>query len=414
MRLVSSILAVLVFFGLVGCQEEEMPPPFLSESSGTAGNQGGGVGSGGPGSVGGCDAIEDVDTSRACAEETVNLQARKPALYFLLDTSGSMAGTVTAGTDTKLEAAQEALSLVVRENGHRMFYGLATFPGPPQDIDDDTEIQDLTTRLGCEAGGELLAVREGDEKVCRNLPATGPAYREFVDTVRGLSAGGGTPLTPTLRAIDSSLLRAEGEIAVVLVTDGYPNCNQSATCSAEDCGLTGGTPWGVLCSEDYNCCDPDVAPEQYIFPGADCIDGSGSVEEIAALHSAGVNTYVIGVRGEDDFDDVMNELAVAGGRAREGERKYYDVETLDELTEVVRLIGNEVARNCGIELESRPRNANVLNVYFDGEVVPFDETDGWSFDGPDTILLQGDACSRLQKGEVSQIRFISGCETVVR
>jgi len=55
-----------------------------------------------------------------------------------------------------------------------------------------------------------------------------------------------------------------------------------------------------------------------------------------------------------------------------------------------------------------------VNVYFDGEVVPADDTDGWGWDGDRRIEVNGEACDRLRSGEILEAHVVFGCDTVVR
>src|SRR5690606_444805 len=203
--------------------------------------------------------------------------------------------------------------------------------------------------------------------------------------------------------------RKEGKTTLVLLTDGSPNCGDEAECDAEHCPLTG----VYLECIELNCCSDEEAAYIIRDPSSYCIDGPDSADQLAQLHAAGIDTYVLGLLGDADFDDVMNDLAVAGGQASSGERAYYDVAGLDELTDVVRTIGVKVAQSCTIELTERPPNANTLNVYFDGQVVPLDAEDGWTLKN-DIVTLHGQACDQLKSGEILQVRLISGCETIIR
>lgn len=361
-----------------------------------------------------CEPPPEVDKTGSCSSDTVSLVARKPTLYFVLDTSGSMSDNVVSGGETKLDAAKQALEAVVTEVGHRIKYGLAAFPG--EDDFDASEIdEENPPLLGCAPGVEVFSIREGDPIECVNFPPSGPALREFRSALQALSPLGGTPLSPTLEALTPSLVGQEGRIAVVLVTDGSPNCNPEAVCDAEDCGANrlGSSVQDIECDENFNCCDPALVSDYVLYPSAGCVDVAASEQLLTFLSDNGVETYVVGVLGSEDFDDVMNRLAEAGGKPREGDRKYYDVESLDELSAAVRAIGANLTQSCEIELVDRPAVANELNVYFDTEVVVSDEVDGWTLEG-DVVTLNGDACDRIKSGQVDQVELLSGCRTIVR
>src|SRR5690606_40815864 len=59
----------------------------------------------------------------------------------------------------------------------------------------------------------------------RSLPPGGPVLNSFVKQINRLEAHGGTPLSPTLHTLAPTLLSFEDQTAIVLITDGAPNCN---------------------------------------------------------------------------------------------------------------------------------------------------------------------------------------------
>lgn len=387
-----------------GSDSDKRPPPYLS-----------GPATGGGAEPDACEPPPTLDQLVSCGNDTVRIFERQPTIYFVLDTSGSMQDYVLKGKDTKIEAARTALKTVVSEIGHRVKYGMTAFPGADPEIDlDEVDIEDLPL-FGCAPGDEVFAIEPGDPITCVNRPPSGPVLARFNSTLRDLEATGGTPLSPTLAAIAPNLLGQEGTTAVVLVTDGSPNCNADTECEAKDCSLnlTHRTHQDIPCDDSYNCCDPDLVGDDIRFPAANCVDGDASVRGVELLQANGIDTYVIGVRGNEDFDDVMNRLAVAGGQPREGDRAYYDVENLAELTDTIRAIGSKLAQNCELELLERPAFAGELNVYFDAEVVPSDPENGWTAQG-NLVTLHGEACEAVQKGNVTEVQMISGCQTVLR
>ncbi len=366
-----------------------------------------------------CEQPLVVHTGSACGNEVVRLKHQKPTIYFVLDVSGSMSDRVLDRRATKLEAAQAALIDVAGEIGHRAKYGLTVFPG------DDTNLTEAMTTgatplFGCAPGDEVFSVQEGDPVVCLNRKPAGPILRKFSRVVNEAKPRGGTPLSPTLDAITPSLLSQDGVAAVVLVTDGSPNCNPEAVCKIDDCQpnrsgdilqTTGNRQ--IACDAEFNCCDVDLVGDIVSYPAAGCVDVDASEEKLELLRNAGVDTYVIGVLGLSDFDNVMNRLAVAGGQPRPGRRAYYDVESLEELSDTVRAIGLTLTQQCDIRLTDRPAFSNELNVYFDAEVVPFDSENGWSIED-DLVTLNGSSCDTLQSGRVTEVQMVSGCETILR
>lgn len=412
-RSLAAGLALFCAWGSISCgsSDPERPPPFLS--------LGGAVQIGPVPQSDSCEKPPEADTTGICGNDTVRLFEQKPTLYFVLDLSGSMADSVKNGEDRKVDAAKKALINVATEVGHRVRYGLTVFPGEDKDfdLDDPDAIEQV---FGCAAGDEVFSVQEGDPIECLNRKPNGAVLRKFKQTVEALTVRGGTPLSPTLEKLIPSLAGQEGQTAVVLLTDGSPNCNPEAVCKIEDCEANRGgyslsllSGENILCDDEFNCCDPAVVGDILDSPAARCVDIDASERALEFLRNAGVDTYVIGVLGGRAFDEDMNRLAIAGGTARTGARAYYDVESLDELSDTVRLIGSELALSCTIELKDRPPQANKLNVYLDGEILPWGDKDGWTL-LEQTVSLNGPACDRVRSGDVTEIQLLSGCQTVIR
>jgi hypothetical protein len=176
-----------------------------------------------------------------------------------------------------------------------------------------------------------------------------------------LSAAGGTPTTATLQAIAANpgFTRVEPRTKsfVVLMTDGAPNCNprlDSATCTC-----TG-----------PNCADPAL-----------CLDDAGLVQAISDLHAGGIDTFVVWFGVVQDYaSDTLNRAAVAGGRARSGDPKYYAVRDGTDLAPILDQIHVEI-RRCIYPLSKEPQYPDSLQV-----VLTDARADGGS---ADTTLAHG-------------------------
>ncbi|HSC87114.1 MAG TPA: hypothetical protein VLC09_07585 [Polyangiaceae bacterium] len=398
MRALTALLPLLAFALASGCDNRERYPNLddPGDGGGASGDFGDSI------DDGGCTPPPTVVS--ACGSETVPVLQQKPNLYFLVDVSGSMEDTIPPGSRTKMEAAKASLRSVVGELGHRMNYGLSVYPGPDGDA----------LYIGCGTGVEVFETRAGDPITCVGEPAKGDVYAAFSKVVAGLDAEGGTPLAASLASLAPTLQALEGPTALVLLTDGAPNCNADTVCAVEDCVLNiVGYEWnGGACVPDdaeFNCCDPANG----MFDGMSyCITREESIAEVSKLADAGIPTYVIGVPGVEAYADVMNSLAEAGGTARSGSIGYYDASDTDELTEALRTIGAAVTQSCDIELQTQPADVGRFNVYFDASPVARDDTDGWSLDG-NIVTLHGQACEQLTSGGVNEIQMISGCITYV-
>jgi len=132
------------------------------------------------------------------------------------------------------------------------------------------------------------------------------------------------------------------------------------------------------------------------------------------MRSRTPSTYVVGMPGAEPYAALLTRLAEAGGTARAGDVGYYAVSDAAELRDALYAIGTSIAIRCSIDLEAPPDDPALVNVYFDGALVPSDAVDGWSWDGAQRIRVNGSACDALKSGEVLDARVVFGCDTVVR
>jgi hypothetical protein len=203
-------------------------------------------------------------------------------------------------------------------------------------------------------------------------------------------------LLPTLSALG-------GRTVVLLLTDGGPNCNAAASCEASECmpNIEGD------CLPSENCCavgHPLGGPEL-------CVDRSASVAAVEAIADAGVPVYVIGIPGSATYSAVLDEMAEAGGTARAGaQAKYHRVDDLAVIEQVFRDIATENV-TCELQLQDPPEQQGYTNVYLDCQLVALDESNGWTWEGEDKVVLHGEACAALKAGNVYQVKVVSGCPT---
>lgn len=334
-----------------------------------------------------CGTLADGST---CACVDVPLVLDPPTLYFVLDRSGSV-------SDELWTATRVAVGQVMRALGPRARFGATVFPAPSQS--------------GCAAGREILAPTAGDPP---SNGHDGPTTRALLALTASMPPReGGTPLTPTLAELRGRLA-AEPRAAVVLATDGAPNCNPSASCSADRClanleGVAGCTPRGPSC-----CQAPYGAPES-------CIDDAGSVSAVADLRRSGVATYVLGAPGSAGYAELLSSLARAGGTARAEADAYYRVDESAALGAALRSIAGAASGTCAFDLGAPPREPDLLNVQLDGEAVPRlvaadggdDGRDGWVLEGA-TVRLVGEACGKVLRGDALSVRILGGCPSLVR
>jgi hypothetical protein len=350
-----------------------------------------------PDGGGGVDA-EPAACGEFCGETFLHEITDPPNLYFLLDRSGSMADDMEGSNLTKYVTARKVLGSVLQVIGHRVRFGATVFPARGSEDSCGPGVAAFDPKLG-------------------GLPACDgkldPTLVDFLTALGRFAPGGSTPTSAALAELRPRLEELEGTTALVLVTDGAPNCNLEAICGPEACSLNieGATVGGQACTPEFNCCDPSNTGAG--APGF-CVDTEATAAELEGLFERGISTYVVGMPGAELYAGVLDRLAHAGGTARSGQVAYYPANDQAALEDALYQIGTGVAVRCAIDLESPPESQDRVNVYFDGEIVPADPVDGWSWDGDARILVNGDACIRLESGDVIDARAVFGCDTVVR
>ncbi len=141
-----------------------------------------------------------------------------------------------------------------------------------------------------------------------------------------------------------------------------------------------------------------------------CFYNTGDVVGILGqLHTSGIDTFVIGIPGDDsDLVSNLNQMATAGGRPLAGATKFYSATS--SVNFVTSLQGVALATaGCTFALPSTPSNPNNVTVKFDGTVVPSDATNGWQYQSTSKIHFNGTSCTQINSGSVKKITVREGC-----
>lgn len=328
------------------------------------------------------------DAGGLCGNVFHDLIANAPNIYFVLDASGSMAEAVTARA-TRYDRVRDAAVDLVSNLGPLINVGAAVFP------------LDATDRDACRPGDEVFSLSPGDPFT--GDQASGTTTQLFRSKTNVVPLGG-TPTAATLRELTPKLTALSGKTIVLLATDGGPNCNPYAACSARECiqNIEVGP-----CDPIANCCSPSgpSGPEG-------CIDRDDSVAAIAELAANGIDIYVIGVPGSEVYGDVLDDMALAGGAPQFVSPFYYKVDNLDTLSGVLSKIASVVV-SCEFDLIDPPEEQGLTNVYIDGQLLSYDAADGWSWKSASVVELRGATCERLKNGKVKQVQIVSGCPTEI-
>jgi hypothetical protein len=235
-----------------------------------------------------------------------------------------------------------------------------------------------------------------------------------------------TPTAATVRGLEPKLLSLLGKTYVILLTDGAPNCNATTPCGADTCSINveGGCD---PANPSLNCCDPSFG-QGYVY----CTDADPTIAAVASLAKSKIPTFVVGMPGTADYQDLLDDVAVAGGTSRPTRPHYYPVSGSADLTATLQSIALQVAVQCQVSLATPPPDPRLVNVYFDKRVVKLDPENGWTWGSPDggsgtleggpdaasggsmRIDIVGEACDELKRGDVFELQVVAGCPTVVK
>jgi hypothetical protein len=428
-----------------GCASCEVDDPIEPQGA-TSSAAGGGDGGAPPVLIGATTGGPPPPDAELCGNTVHDVAFDAPALYFVLDASGSM--TESDGGDyTRYEVLRAAVVDLVGRLGDRARVGAALFPHDASDQD------------ACRPGDEVFPVTLGDPPGEQEGPTT-ESFASAID----IEPAGGTPTAITLEAVRRALVSIAGDRAVILATDGGPNCNPDTTCEANTCivNMEDGCPVGVT-----NCCDPAEGGTPL-----NCLDRAATLEAIGALRDEGVSVFVIGTAGSGTFSATLSQMAILGGGATEGPPYYYRADDLEALTAALASIA-QVVGSCTFELDEPPGETYRTNVWLDADRLPYDVVDGWMWKGapldyvpappvdPSTssastaggggpgggdvtagtggggsgggpggssaeggggggggpevdtsaIELRGEACARFTTGQVRRVQIVTGCPT---
>lgn len=308
-------------------------------------------------------------------------------IFFVVDKSGSMLQSAAGFNGDKWTALKSAIGQVTTTlTSDTIDYALVSYPNPAN-IDCES---DQSCVVACNAGTQQVAMGGNGGQVNTALSAITPF--------------GGTPTAQTLantRATIDTLSRVDRPLAVVLATDGAPNCGTNDGLAAgqttlrTNCTLTVGS---VCTSTADNQTDTNCAP-------FNCLDltASDRVRDIAAL---GVPVHVIGIRGDGAADaafvNTLNAMAIAGGAALPvgSATRFHDASNTASLQSALAAITRQIVAcnittpfpvNDGARLSLRLGNSPVLQ--------NTSRTNGWDVTGPNNIELFGAACALATASE---------------
>ena len=293
----------------------------------------------------------------ACVNGHITLRKATPAVMFVLDRSGSM--STAFGKTTRWQGLTAALAATLPSIAKEMEIGGFFFPAP------------------------------GNNRSCslENATTLAPAF-DNVDSLLSQMLitlpGGQTPTAPALEragALISGVRAATSARALVLATDGAPNCNNQLN------------PNGCVCANNLGggCRTSQM-----------CLDDVRTVSQIASLKRGGLPTYVIGIQDANDrlLVATLNAMAKAGGRPRAGAQSYYGASSQAEIESALVSIRDQVG-SCVFLTTSVPDEKGRIEVRVNGSLIaPADGgLDGWEWGNQANgeLVIGGAPCEATAK-----------------
>ncbi|AKV03292.1 hypothetical protein AKJ09_09955 [Labilithrix luteola] len=304
-------------------------------------------------------------------------------LMFVLDRSGSMAFSLTSptlpdpGEPSRWEALHDGLAEAIRPLDQQLAMGAKFYP---EALSED----DLaSTALACltDNGVGIAPARGNAESILDVFFTTEPR--------------GGTPTAEAIRLAAQYLAdRRTVARTIVVATDGAPNCNGDLDGARCVCTAAGG----------------DCRRSEY-----SCLDDTRTIDvihQIAEVQKIPVFVIGLGSTERPEFLRVLDDMAVAGGRARPTVPRHYNVQSPVELRSALQTISDSIAR-CTYLTPSTPNDPNAIDVEINGVSIPRDTNhkNGWDWvdQAYGSLAFFGDACDRAQAA-TSKVNGRVSCE----
>lgn len=339
-----------------------------------------GGGGGGGGSLDG-----STDGFVPCVPGTFTFELATAQLMFVLDRSGSMAfgvrgeDPVPPGQLSRWETLRESLSQTIVGFDQQLAMGAKFFP---EVVDDPFAPADQA--CATDTGVGIPPARGNANTILSVFDTTEPR--------------GGTPTEEALR-LAATYLSDRRAVArtMILATDGAPNCNGQL--DANNC----------ICTTRQNDCS-QVPEGQY-----SCLDDTRAISTVADIfQNRKIPVYVIGIGGLErpEFGDVLDAMAVAGGRPRLNTPHYYSVTTATEMKTAFATIRDSIAK-CTYITPSAPTDPNAISVSIGGRNIPRDPSHQNGWDWVDQVFGElaffGSACDAAGAVTASEVTGTVTC-----
>jgi hypothetical protein len=278
-------------------------------------------------------------------------------IMMIVDRSGSMGDNGSDG-QPKWNSIKSALESVTSSLQSTVEFGMILFPEPGSNGNTNA----------CPAGNTVqVDLAKNDASAVQSV-----LENSFNAPV------GGTPTAATLdfaKGVLQPIANDGRPLAVLIATDGGPNCNNALDSAAATCRCTQPGEQGA--------CGPN-----------NCLDDLNTINAVGQLKNLGINVFVIGEVGAENFADVLNNMAKVGGTALPGTTNFYQVGGQADLTNALQEITNRVL-SCHVDVTGVDiLSAQSITVSVGNQTFARDPThqNGWDETSPTSIDLYGAAC----------------------
>jgi hypothetical protein len=291
-----------------------------------------------------------------CGNETSSTKREPADVLLVLDRSGSMSYSIADDCCCDPQYSCPTDFCKDKSNCTVRWKGLTS--AVQQTLSTTQEIH-WGLKLYSSSGGSSCGVNPGVEVEISTTSASS-IQTQIEKAVPGSS-------TPTAKAVNAALtylktVTDQSNKVILLATDGEPNCKG------------------------------DVSKES---------DVDGTITAITAAKSAGFPVYVIGI-GPSVGN--LDNFAQAGGTG-----KFFPATSSEELVKALAAISKAVA-SCTFSLSTPPPDINNIAVYLDKNLIPKNDSNGWSLSGnSQTVLLNGTYCDKITSGEATTVQVLFGC-----
>lgn len=195
-----------------------------------------------------------------------------------------------------------------------------------------------------------------------------------------------------------------GPLTAPAITDSLGN--------AKTCSLGTPTAESLESLQDYPGLE-DLERPNYVLlitDGQSSCDDPVSIVEALRNEDPEIKTFVVGF-GDGVDPTELNEMALAGGTALDGDQMYYQAGNAQSLVDAFADIAGSVL-SCSFVLDIVPPDPDKLYIFLnDMEILrDINHGDGWDYElMTNQITFYGPPCELLQSGQVMDLQISFGC-----